>query len=119
QVLPAGAVLVLATPVLAASGAQVPRVGQIEQGGEPRVDGQDDVTAVAAITAVRAAAGDVLLAPEADAAPPAVAGFDPDSHFVHEPHDARAWYPKAAPGSTHSSGGSLPAPSIDRTFEAL
>ena len=44
--------------------------------------------AVAAVAAVGAALGDVLLAPERDAPVPAVAGFDVDVGFVDEHGEA-------------------------------
>ena len=87
----ARAVLVLATPVLAALGAQRLRVGEVEERREAGVDAQHDVAAVAAVAAARPAARHVLLAPEAGAAVAAVAGLDADAHLVDELHEAPRW----------------------------
>ena len=79
-------VLLFAAPVLAAPRAQRLGVGEVEQGREPGVDGQDDGAAVAAVAAAGAAARHVLLAPEARAAVAPVAGLDPNHDLVHELH---------------------------------
>jgi len=47
---------------------------------------EDDITALAAVAAVRAASGDVFLPAEADASPAAVAGLDKDLDLVNEFH---------------------------------
>jgi hypothetical protein len=57
-------------PVLRGEGGKVPQVGVREE---------DDVAPLAAVTSVRAAFGDVLLAPEADCAVAAAAGRDMDA----------------------------------------
>ena len=80
------ALLLLAAAVLAAPCTQRLGVGEVEQGREPRVDGQDDGAAVAAVPPARAAARHVLLPPEAHAAVAPVARLDPDQHLVDEFH---------------------------------
>jgi len=109
-------VLVLAPPVLAAPGAQVLRVGEVDEGGEAGVDGEHDVTAVAPVAAVRAAARHVLLAPEADAAPAAVARRDADPHLVDELHVARMVAEGGAP--LHAGRGLVAVPVGSPTREA-
>src|SRR5690606_14942015 len=61
-------------------------VAEVHEGVEVLVGQQPDVAALAAVAAVRAAEGDELLAPETDAAVPAVAGDDGDFGFVDEFH---------------------------------
>src|SRR5207302_43763 len=51
---------------------------------------EEDVAAVAAVAAVGAALGDVLLPPETEAAPPAVAAFDKNGDPIHEHRACRS-----------------------------
>src|SRR5262249_14568269 len=84
------AVLVLAAAVLAALGAIVLLVLEVEKGRQLLVGDEDDVAAVAAIAPGRAALGHVRLAAECGDAVPAVAGADIDLGFVDEDHAAGA-----------------------------
>ena len=79
-----GAVRALA--VLAPVGLPVALGREVGEVGEALDGADDDVAAVAAVAAVRPAPGDVLLAPEAQAAVAAVAPSDEDRDPVHE-HD--------------------------------
>ncbi len=72
--------------VLAALGAEFPLVAEIDQRVDALVGDQPDAAAGTAVTAVRSAERDELLAPEADAAVAAVAGMDFDGGFVDEFH---------------------------------
>ena len=72
--------------VLAALGAELALVAEVDQGVEVLVGLDPDAAAVAAVAAVRAAERDELLAPEADAAVAAAAGEHGDDCFVDEFH---------------------------------
>jgi hypothetical protein len=63
-------------------------VAVIDQCVERRLGPADHSTTAAAVTAVRPAARDVLLAPEADAAIAAVAALDVDLGLIEEAHRA-------------------------------
>ena len=85
-VLAAGAVAILAHAVFAALGHEVLLIAVVDQRIEA-VDGfDDDVAALAAVAAGRAAELDKLLTPERDAAIAARAGPDIDLGFVEEFH---------------------------------
>jgi hypothetical protein len=86
EVVAGGPVLILAATVLAPLRAQGLGIGEVEQGREAGIDAQDDVAAVAAVSPVRPAARDVLLAPEARTSAAAVACLDADPHLVDELH---------------------------------
>ncbi len=81
---PLAPVLVGALAVLAALGGVVPLVVEVEQGGDGGIRFEDHAAAVPAVAAVGAAAGDVLLTPEADAARAPVAALDEDVDLVDE-----------------------------------
>ena len=84
-----GAVAVRAHAVAAALGLEVLLVAVVDQRVEAVDRLDDDVAAVAAVTAVGAAEFDELLAPERHAAVTARAGFDVDLGFVEEFHNRR------------------------------
>ena len=73
-----GAVALRALPVAAALGAEVRAAAEALQVAQVVVAAQHDVAAAAAVAAVRAALGDVRLAPEREAAVAARAGADLD-----------------------------------------
>ena len=79
-------VLILTPSMIAPGRFDVMPMGELKQGVALRVDAQDDVSAVAAITAVRSSPGPELLAQKADTAAPAITGFDRHGHFVNEVH---------------------------------
>ena len=70
----------------AAFGLEMLLVAKVDEGVQAFVDLGDDVAAVTAVAAVRAAARDVFLPTEADAAGAAVAGFDVDFCLIEKPH---------------------------------
>ena len=85
--------VVAAVPVTVAAHAMLPAAGfvellvtQIEQCRELRIGNGDDVTAVSAVAAARAAARNEFLAAKTDAAAPAVPGDDANFDFVNEFH---------------------------------
>src|SRR5262249_47180639 len=78
--------LLLAASVLASPGAQLLGIGGVEQGRETASDARDASAPVAAIAAAGAAARDVLLAPEGDAAVAPVARLHADLDLVDELH---------------------------------
>ena len=78
--------LVLAPSMLTPSRFGVMPMGEIKQCVPLRVNTQDDVSAIAAIAAVRPSPGPKLLTQKADTAPPAITGFDSHGHFVNEVH---------------------------------
>src|SRR5262249_6765668 len=80
------AVAVLAHAAAAILGGEVLLVAVVDQRVESVHRGDDHVAAAPAVAAVRAAELDELLAPERDAAVPAVAGADIDLGFVEEFH---------------------------------
>ena len=86
EVAAALAVLVLAAPVLATLGLEPARQRHVEERRLAGVAHEDDVAALAAVASRRAAVRDVLLAPERDAAVPAVAGDDLHLARVDELH---------------------------------
>ena len=75
-------------PCAPRAGPEMLPVAIVDQGVELGIDPRDDVAAVAAVAAVRAAARDVLLPPEADAAVAAVAALHVDLGLIEEAHDA-------------------------------
>ena len=75
---------------------EVRRLAEAGQVAQVAVGDQDDIAAVAAVTAVGAALGHVLLAPEADAAVAAAAALDIDRGSVGEHREPR---PAQAAGS--------------------
>ena len=81
--------LVLAPSMLTPSRFGMMPVGEIEQRVPLRINTQDDVSAIAAIAAVRSPPGPKLLAQKADTATPAITGFDCHGHFVNEVHSPR------------------------------
>src|SRR5690349_1535902 len=85
--------VVTAVPVTVAAHAMLPAAGfvellvtQIEQCRELRIGNRDDITAVAAVAAARAAARNEFLTTKTDAAAAAVPGDDADLDFVNEFH---------------------------------
>ena len=86
DVLAALAVLVGTAAVLAALRAEQPRVAILDQRVDVAVGDDEDAAAAPAVAAVRAAARDVLLAPERHRAVAAVAGVHLDHRFVDELH---------------------------------
>jgi hypothetical protein len=85
--------VVTAVPVTVAAHAMLPAAGfvellvtQIEQCRELRIGNRDDITAVAAVAAARAAARNEFLTAKTDAAAPAVPGDDANLDFVNEFH---------------------------------
>jgi hypothetical protein len=76
--------LVGALPMLAALGGIVSLVVKIEEGGDGGIRLQDHAAAVPSVTTVGTAAGNELLAPEADTAGPPVATLDEDVDLVNE-----------------------------------
>ena len=73
-------------PLPAAAGAEYPLVAEVDQGVESLVGHQPDITALAAVAAVRTTQGNELLAPEADRAIASGTGVDIDFGFVDEFH---------------------------------
>ena len=67
-------------------GLEVLLIAEVDQGVEPGGAFDHDVAAPAAVAAVRAAELDELLAPERDAARPAVAGADIDPGLIEKLH---------------------------------
>ena len=80
---------VLAHAAAAVLGLEVLLVAVVDQRVEAVDRLRDHVAALAAVAAVRAAELDELLAPERDAAVPAVAGADVDLGLVEEFHGDR------------------------------
>src|SRR5258706_15285519 len=80
----ARALLVGALAVLPALGGVVTLVVEVQQGGDGWIRLEDHAAAVPAVTPVGAAAGHVLLTPQADAARPAVATLNEDDDIVAE-----------------------------------
>ena len=77
---------VAAHAVGAAFGFEMLLVAKVDQGVQAFVDARDHATAVAAVAAIGAAAGNVFFTTEADAASTAVAGFDVDLGLIEETH---------------------------------
>ena len=88
QVVAAGAGAVGARAALAARGAEMLGVAEVDQRIEAGHRFEDDVAALAAVAAVGAAEFDELLAPEADRARAARAGADEDLGLVEKVHRA-------------------------------
>src|SRR5699024_705925 len=84
QVLATSAVPVVAGAVVAALGAHVRGEAEIQQGVYLGVDFEDDVSAVAAVAAVRPAQGHELLAAHGVTAIAAIAGFEVQNDPVNE-----------------------------------
>ena len=84
---------VLAHPVLAAFRQKFTAMPEIGQGIHGAIGFKIDTAAVTAITTVRTAEGNVLLAPETDAAIPAVSGAHLDGCFVDEFHGREGYFP--------------------------
>jgi len=61
-------------------------IAVINQGIQPGHGFGDDIPALAAIAAIRAAEFDEFFAPEGDNAIPAIAGLHPDFRFIKEFH---------------------------------
>ena len=80
-------VLILTPSMFAPGRFGVMPMGELKQGVALRVDAQDDVSAIAAIAAVRPSPGSKLLAQKADTAASAITGFDRHGHFVNEVHN--------------------------------
>ena len=59
---------------------------EVVQAQKARIGAQDDAAAVAAVAAVRPAAGYEFFTPERHAAVPALAGLDADYSFIHKTH---------------------------------
>src|SRR5688572_6475325 len=98
------AVTLLAHAVLAALGLELLLVAEVDEGIEVLVGLDPDIATIAAITAVRAAERDELLATEANAAVAAVACGDRDFCFVDEFHGRGARY--LLPSSPRRRGSS-------------
>src|SRR5439155_4037168 len=79
-----GARLVRALAMLAALSRVMPPVVEVEEGGDGRIGLEEDAATVAPVPAVRAAAWDELLAPEAHAPRAPVAALDEDVDLVDE-----------------------------------
>lgn len=77
-----------ATAVAAALGVEAPCEAEVGQGVEVGVGHGIDAAAVAAVTTVRAPERDEFFAAKAHAAVAAIAGFDADTDFINEFHDA-------------------------------
>jgi hypothetical protein len=72
--------------VLAAAGSVLFLIAQIEKRRELWIRNCDDIAAIAAIAAVRPAAGDKLLAAKAHTPAPAVTAEDSDLGFIDKLH---------------------------------
>src|SRR5690606_18499821 len=83
-VVAAGAVLVLAAPVLAIPGAVQARIAEVDQGVDVAVGNGVHIAATTAVPAVRAALGDEFFAAKPRHAVAALAGKDFDGGFVYE-----------------------------------
>ena len=59
---------------------------KVVQAQKARIGAQDDAAAVAAVAAVRPAAGYEFFTPERHAAVPALTGLDADYSFIHKTH---------------------------------
>jgi hypothetical protein len=106
------AVHLAAHAVLAALGAELALVAEVDQRVEVLVGHQPDAAAVAAVAAVRAAERDELLAPEAHAPVAAVAGEHGDHCLVDELHGCillRGWRKRKAPPRRGPSRGDVAA----------
>ena len=86
QVAPLAAVHLPALAVRAALGPVAAPVAEVDEGVQVLVGDQPDAAAVATVAAVRPAARDELLAPEARNPVAAITGLDLDSRFVDEFH---------------------------------
>jgi len=75
-------------PVAALRRAEVLGVAKVDQGIEVVFGDEDDVAALAAVAAIRAAELDEFLTPECDHAVAAVAGAEVDLGLVKEFHDS-------------------------------
>jgi hypothetical protein len=82
EIVAAGAVAVRALAVLAARGLVVALIVVVEQRVQGRIGLEPEAPAVAAVAAVGAAAGHVLLTPKADAASSAVTALDEDVDLI-------------------------------------
>jgi hypothetical protein len=71
-----------AAPALAGLGLELLVVLEGEQAGQALAHAEADVAAPAAVAAVGAAARDVLLTPEAEAAVPSASGLDSDARSI-------------------------------------
>ncbi len=118
-----------AAAVIAAPGLEMLLVAIVDEGVQVGDHFDDDVAAPPAIAAVRSTELDELLAPEADAARAAVAGFHEDLALVEEFHDrapalAANWIVIPRPGrGIHALGAApkawIPAPSAGMTAELV
>jgi hypothetical protein len=79
-------VLILAHARNAILGFKMVFVAQVEEGRKGRIDFKKDVTASTAVTAVRAAKGDVLFAEEGKATATAIASLDVYVDLINEFH---------------------------------
>src|SRR4051812_13179704 len=86
QIVAAGAGAVLPCAALAARRLEMLGVAKVDQGVEALDSFEDDIAALAAVAAVRAAIFDIFLAPESDCAGAAGAGADEDLGLVEEMH---------------------------------
>src|SRR5581483_9104099 len=94
DILGAPAVLLAAHAALAVLGAVNARVAVIDQRVDVAVGDGPDAAAAATVAAVGPAARNVLLAPEADGAIPALAGVDLDHGLVDELHRNKKALPR-------------------------
>ncbi len=69
----------------------LPLIAEVEQAGEPPLGNEDDIAALSAVSAARAALGHELFAAERDATAPAVAGLYVYPCLVYELHSKTAF----------------------------
>ena len=105
EVVAAGAGAVGARAALAARGAEMLGVAEVDQRIEAGHRLEDDVAALAAVAAVGPAELDELLAPEADRARAAGAGADEDLGLVEEMHEAAGYAMRAGSESLAAALG--------------
>ena len=109
EVLAAGAGAVRAGAALAARGAEMLGVAEVDQRIEAGHRLEDDIAALAAVAAVGPAEFDELLAPEADRARSAGAGLHVDLGLVEEMHRGSAVRPCGRRGEPVRRATPLPA----------
>ncbi len=88
QVLPGFTTAVVAASVFTTLGNELALMPEIDQRVDAAVGFQQHAAAVAAVTAVRSAHGNVFLAPETDTAIAAVTGTHIDFRLIYEFHTA-------------------------------
>src|SRR5579875_3126304 len=108
-----GAGHVGAETVAAALGLPLGVEAEVDEGVVGERGAHEDVAAVPAVSAGRAAAGDELFAPERHGAVAAVAGFDSDSGFVDEHAEWGGRSSGQDAGAARARGGSRGWVSLD------